>query len=66
MALQWAEMRMVRWVCGMKLQNTEIMSSNSSRSLNHLLGTLSSSLMPHIHLTILISACSSAFNTRSN
>jgi len=33
---------------------TEIMSSNSSLSLNPLLGTLSCSLMPHIHLTILI------------
>ena len=33
---------------------TEIMSSNPSLSLNPLLGTLSCSLMPHIHLTILI------------
>jgi len=36
--------------------STEIMSSNPSHSLNPLLGTLSYSLMPHIHLTILISA----------
>jgi len=33
--------------------STEIMSSNPSLSLNPLLGTLSGSLMPHIHLTIL-------------
>jgi len=33
------------------------MSSNPSLSLNPLVGTLSCSLMPHIHLTILISAC---------
>jgi len=39
--------------------STEIMSSNSSLSLNPLLGTLSCSLTPHIHLTILISAHSS-------
>jgi len=36
--------------------STEIMSSNPSLSLNPLLGTLSCSLMPHIHLTILICA----------
>ena len=36
--------------------STEIMSSNPSLSLNSLLGTLSCSLMLHIHLTILISA----------
>jgi len=36
--------------------STEIMSSNASLSLNPLLGTLSCSFMPHIHLTILISA----------
>ena len=36
--------------------STEIMSSNHSLSLNPLLGTLSFSLTPHIHLTILISA----------
>jgi len=39
------------------------MSSNNiypSLSLNPLLGALSCSLMPHIHLTILISACWSA------
>ena len=33
------------------------LSSNSSLYLSPLLGTLSCSLMPHIHLTILISAC---------
>jgi len=37
--------------------STEIMSSNPSLSLNRLLGTLSCSLTPHIHLTILLSAC---------
>ena len=36
--------------------STEIMSSNLSLSLSPLLGILSCSLMPHIHLTILISA----------
>jgi len=36
--------------------STEIMSSNPSLSLNPLLGTLSCSFTPHIHLTILISA----------
>jgi len=36
--------------------NTEIMSSNPSLSFNPLLGILSCSFMPHIHLTILISA----------
>ena len=36
--------------------STEIMSSNPSLSLNPLLGTLSCSLIAHIHLTILISA----------
>jgi len=36
--------------------STEIMSSNPSPSLSPLLGTLSCSLMPHIHLTILIFA----------
>jgi len=44
--------------------STRIMSSNPSRlilvSVNSLLGTLSCSLMPHIHLTILISALWSA------
>jgi len=40
--------------------STEIMSSNPSLSLNPLYGTLSCSLMPHIHLTILVSACWSA------
>jgi len=37
--------------------NTEIMSSNSSLSLNPLPGTLSCHLRSHIHITILISAC---------
>jgi len=36
---------------------TEIISSNPGLSLNSLLGTLSFSLTPHIHWTILISAC---------
>jgi len=36
--------------------STEIMSFNPSLSLNPLLGTLSCSLMPRIHLTFLISA----------
>jgi len=36
--------------------STEITSSNPSLSLNPLLGILSCSFMPHIHLTILISA----------
>jgi len=36
--------------------STKIMSSNPSLSRNPLLRTLSCSLMPHIHLTILISA----------
>ena len=36
--------------------STKIMSSKPSLSLNHLLGTLSCSLTPYIHLTILISA----------
>jgi len=36
--------------------STKIMSSNPSHSLNPLLRTLSCSLMPHIHLTIFISA----------
>jgi len=35
--------------------STKIMSSNSSFSLNALLGSLSCSFTPHIHLTILIS-----------
>jgi len=37
--------------------STKIMSSNPSLALNSLLGTLSFTLMPHIHLTILISVC---------
>jgi len=41
--------------------STKIMSSNPILSLNPLLGTLSCSLAPHIHLTILISARWSAF-----
>jgi len=40
--------------------STEIMSCNPSLSLNPLLGILSCSFTPHIHLTILISACWSA------
>ena len=40
--------------------NTEIKSSNPSLSLNPLLGTLTCSFTPHIHLTILISASWSA------
>jgi len=36
--------------------STEMMSSNPSLSLSPLLGTLSGSFTPHIHLTILISA----------
>jgi len=40
--------------------STEMMSSNPSLSVNPLLGTLSCSLTPHIHLTILISAVWSA------
>ena len=36
--------------------NTNVMSSTSSLSLSSLLGSLSFSLTPHIHLTILISA----------
>jgi len=39
---------------------TELMSSNPSLSLNPLLWNLSCSLIPHIYLTILISACWSA------
>jgi len=38
------------------LCTTKIMSSNPSLSLNPLLGILSCSFTPHIHLTILISA----------
>jgi len=37
--------------------STEIISSNPSLSLNPLLGIMSCSFTPHIHLTILISAC---------
>jgi len=40
--------------------STKIMSFNISLCLNPLLGTLSCSWTPHIHLTILISACWSA------
>ena len=42
--------------CDLFCCSTEIMSSNPSLSLNSLLGALSCSLMPHIHLIILISA----------
>jgi len=38
--------------CNMFCCSTEIMSSNPSLSLNFLVGILSCSLMPHIHLTI--------------
>jgi len=40
--------------------STKIMSSNPSLFVKPLLGTLSCSLTPHIHLTILISVCWSA------
>jgi len=40
--------------------STKIISSNPSLSLNPLLGTLSCSFTPHIHLSILISALWSA------
>jgi len=43
--------------CNLFCCSTEIMSSNHSLSLNPLFGTLSCSLMPHIHLTVLIYAC---------
>jgi len=43
--------------CNLFCRSTEIMSSNPSLSLNPLLGTLFCGLMPHIHLTILVSAC---------
>jgi len=42
--------------CNLFCCTTKIMSSNPSFSLNPLLGILSCSLTPHIHLTILISA----------
>jgi len=42
--------------CNLFRCSTEIMSSNTSLSLNLLLGILSCCLTPHIHLTILISA----------
>ena len=44
--------------------SSEITSSNPSLSLNSLLGTLSFTLMPHIHLTILISACATSLSYR--
>jgi len=43
--------------CNLFCCSTKIMSSNPSLSPNSLLGTLSFTLMSHIHLTILISAC---------
>jgi len=46
--------------CNLFCCSTEIMLSNPSLSLKPLLGTLSCSSMPHIHLTIFISACWSA------
>jgi len=42
--------------CNLFCCSTEIMSSNPSLSLNPLLGTLSCSFTPHIHLTTPISA----------
>jgi len=45
--------------------STEIMSSNPSLFLNSLLGILSCSFAPHVHLTILISACWSAISLRA-
>jgi len=42
--------------CNLFSCNTKIMSSNPNLSLKPLLGTLSCILMPHIHLTILISS----------
>jgi len=42
--------------CNLFHCSTEIMSTNPSLSLNPLLGILSCSFTPHIHLTILISA----------
>ena len=42
--------------CNLFCCSTMIMSSNPSPSLNPFFGTLSCSLMPYIHLTILISA----------
>jgi len=42
--------------CFAVVSTIEIMSSNPSLPLNSLLGTLSCSFTPHIHLTILISA----------
>jgi len=46
--------------CNLFCCSTEIMSSSRCLLLNPLLGTLSCNLKPHIHLTILISACWSA------
>ena len=46
--------------CNLFCCSTEIMSSNPSLSLNSWLRTQSFTLMPHIHLTILISALWSA------
>jgi len=43
-------------MCFAVLTGTEIMLSDPSLSVNPLLGTLSRSLTPHIHLTIFISA----------
>jgi len=44
------------YYCSLFCYSTEIMSSNPSLSFHSLLRALSFSLMPHIHLTILISA----------
>ena len=46
--------------CSLFCCSTEIMSCNPSLSLNPLLGTLSCSWIPHIHVTVVISAWWSA------
>jgi len=48
--------------CNLFCCSTEIMSSILSLSLNFQLGTLSFTITSHIHLTILISECWSAFS----
>jgi len=52
--------------CNLFCCSAEIMSSNPSLSLNSILGTLSCSLMPHIHLTIPISDSFSFLTARSH
>jgi len=51
--------------CNLYCCSTEIMSSNPRLSLNPLLGTLSCTLTPHIHLNILISDhwCATSFSS---